>query len=210
MKKSLLFALIALMFLGVQRSYAQSTFIRVGGGFSYYQGEDDSYEKTSKRITPSAQFTIGTWFNDVWGIQGVFGYTKAHGSSIGESPYCINETFSDEGQILHRERFNVFTFQPEVVYNISNGMCGASESRVFNFLVHAGLSYGHSWVNKESANALGLVGGATCTWRISPVFGFFADARYTMFNKGFDKVTYRNNIDIMPTITAGISFNIGR
>lgn len=190
----------------------QDFFVRVGAGANYYWGEDDSNLRLLPHISPSASLIAGKWFNPYWGVQLGCNFGKIYGAGVGETPYSNGEKVKHSIHIKGclQEKFNFFTVQPEIVYNVSNGICGYNPERVWNVLVHLGPSYGHSWANGQSANSVFATGGLTSTWRLARNLQLWADARLTVFGKDFDKVTYRDDIDCMGTISAGISINFGK
>ena len=207
---------------------AQDWFIRVGASGNYYWGDDDNTTKFGHRITPSINLTIGKWFNPFWGVQlgGNYGKLKGAGIAVapgadpynttdGLSPYTTGEqveaTRGEVGQYgSFHEKWNFFTIHPEIVYNVSNGMCGYNPNRVWNILVHVGPYYGRSWANGEHANSIQLTGGITSTWRLCRNVQLWADGRFSLVNNKFDKVTYREGIDGMAALSAGISVNFGK
>lgn len=216
MKKSLiiLVSLLSTLTLGCLKANAQSQdfFVRVGGGVGVYWGEDDLLPGIGNRLAPQANITVGKWFNPYWGVQLSGTYGKIKGGGIGETPYSTGEVITDPhfapgNGTPYFEKFNFLTIQPEIVYNVSNGMCGYNEKRVWNVLAHIGPSYGHSSANGQSANAICATAGLTSTWRICRNVQAWATGRLTVFNKGFDKVTYRDDMDIMANISAGVSVN---
>lgn len=217
MKKSLiiLVSLLSTLTLGCLKANAQSQdfFIRIGANANYYWGDDDSYLNLGAHISPSANITVGKWFNPYWGVQIGGNYGKINAVALtNDTPYGTGEITDKtaNNKICYKEKFNILTIQPEIVYNVSNGMCGYNSKRVFNVLVHLGPSYGHSNGNGYSANAISATLGLTTTWRICRNIQFWAGSRLTVFNKGFDKVTYRGDIDCMGNVSAGLSFNFGK
>lgn len=207
---------------------AQDFFVRIGAGGNCYWGDDDGVADFSDRIAPTFKLVVGKWFNPFWGVQLGGNYGKMRGACLatsadgklyntqtGRSPYSTDEKLtSTTGEVgkygAYLEKWNYFSIQPEVVYNVSNGMCGYNDMRVWNVLVHAGPHFSHSSANGESANTVHATAGLTSTWKLSRNFQLWADASLTLFDKGFDKVTYRDNMDGMSTISAGISYNFGK
>lgn len=234
MKKNFIFLLSFLfaMTYGLKASaQAQDWFVRAGAGVNYYWGDDDATTKIGHRLSPSFNLTFGKWFNPYWGVQigGNYGKIKGagiavdpkgtnasiYGTADGLSPYTTGEQVAEPiGETGSRgsfyEKFNFVTVQPEIVYNVSNGICGYNPRRVWNVLAHLGPSYGHSWANGYKANSIYVTGGLTSTWKLCRNVQLWADARLSLFNKGFDKVTYRESADCMGTISAGVSFNFGK
>lgn len=232
MKKNflLIVSFLLAMTFGTQNANAQDSdwFVRAGVSDNYYWGDDDATTNFGHRISPSFNFTVGKWFNPYWGVQVGGNYGKLRGAGIagepnaapyftanGLSPYTTGEkvvsTAGETGRYgTYHEKWNFYTVQPEIVYNVSNGMCGYNDRRVWNVLCHIGPYFGHSWANGESASSVNVTAGLTSTWRLGRNVQLWADGRFALFDKGFDKVTYREDVDGMLTISAGISFNFGK
>lgn len=227
-KKIFLLMTLALGMLSVSlraNAQAKDWFIRVGAEANLYIGDDDARASFGKRIAPAVDLTIGKWFNPYWGVQlgGAYGNMRGAAESVapgaepyitsnGQSAYTTGEKFSNTNgwDGIYYEKWSYFTVAPEVVYNVSNGMCGYNPKRVWNVLVHVGPVFGHSWVNGESANSINATLGVTNTWRLCRNMQLWLAGRLSLFNNGFDKVTYRNNVDGLFAISAGVSFNFGK
>lgn len=217
MKKSLIL-LASMMFMltfGCTKANAQSQdfFVRAGASMNYFWGEDDG--TTKDRLSLSYNVTVGKWFNPYWGLQLEGNYGKVKGAGIGDTPYTTNEVVDNlqgEGSSLgnYKEKWNFLTVSPEIVYNVSNGMCGYNPKRVWNVLVHVGPGFARSWANGQNANTWCGIGGLTSTWRLCRNVQLWADGRFIVFDKKFDHETYRNDQDYMQSISAGISINFGK
>lgn len=206
----------------------QDLFIRIGASGNYYWGDDDCTTNFAHRISPSVKLTVGKWFNPYWGVQLGGNYGKLRGAAIattpgaepyntatGLSPYTTGEkvvaTRGETGRYgTYHEKWSFYSIQPEVVFNVSNSMCGFNDQRVWNVIAHAGPHFSHSYANGESANSILLTAGLTNTWRLCRNVQLWADASLTLFDKGFDKVTYREGMDGMAAVSVGVSCNFGK
>lgn len=215
MKARTILALLMTVVCLNTNAQSQDWYVSVGASAGYYLGEDDEIVGFSKHISPSATLAVGKWFNPFWAVQIGGNYGKIKGAGLGETPYNTGESFVAKygetgNKTPYYEKFNFFTIQPEVVYNASNGMCGYNPNRVWNVLAHIGPSFARSWANGESQNSIFLTLGITNKWRLCRNVALWMDGRVTLFGKKFDKVTYRDEIDCMPALSAGVTVNFGK
>lgn len=188
----------------------------IAAGLNLFQGEDDaSMGLYAHRYTISPVITVGNWITPSLGIQANLWGGELKGLSFGQSPYSIKPNpdlqvnFHDALKDPWEERFNYGMAQIEGTLNVSNALMGYYPERVWSIIMHGGIEYAYSFNDNCHSHSIGGVAGITSNWKLFERLSLFLDGTLTVFGKDFDLVTYRDNIDDMLTVRAGMVINLG-
>ncbi len=129
-------------------------FIQGEGGVGVMMSYKDANVKLGKRLAPKADLFIGKWFSPLLGFRfgghfdQMIGATDARG--IGYRTWDT-EIFKDgEGRGLMGQKFNRFGITGDILFNLTNWLCGYRPGRFYNATLYAGAAM--SWnVYRENA-----------------------------------------------------------
>lgn len=105
-------------------------FVSVGGGLNMYMGDHDRQMKFGDRLSPALDVAFGKWFTPGIGVRVMYsglcisGATQngshSNGKPISGKPW--------EGYWLEEQDFDFFNIHADVMFNMSNLLCGYNES----------------------------------------------------------------------------------
>lgn len=104
-----------------------------------------------------------------------------------------------------------FSFQEQVMFNLSNMLYGYDPKRLYNCVPYVGFGIGRSMTHKSSA--FGFSFGLKNTFRINDRFGVNAEIGYEVYEPDFDGITsgtFNGRHDRVLNFEVGVTYNIGR
>ena len=148
---------------------------------------------------------IGKWFTPGIGLR-----TKANLGWQGKAFKTIDfDKNPVEGSPFY------MTFNEQVLFNLSNMICGYDENRIWNFIPYAGAGMYHKFGKHVKGNGTVFSAGILNTFRISRVVALNLELGYMNYDKQF----LTNNIEagVRPghrdhqfTLEVGATFNLGK
>lgn len=189
-------------------SFWSNWFIQVAADWNVYYSDQEHGNGYSSspfkgfRTNPGAAIAIGKWFTPGIGlrtkVQGIWGKTVDVDG---------NEDTSDGNGNKY------WIANEQVLFNLSNLLCGYSETRVWNLIPFLGGGIGRSMTYNRYA--IGLSAGIQSSWRISNKVRFYAEIGLNTFEGDLDGVrgsstgrgwvSYDNNV----YGELGFTFNLG-
>ena len=157
-------------------SFWANWFITVGGTYNvFYSNQEHGYgldQGVFKGFRRSLGFdvAVGKWFTPGLGLR-----TKFTGI-WGKAPY-MTET-------KNKEKYGLL--QEQVMFNLSNLLCGYNENRVWNFIPYAGAGIARIFTANRYAYVMG--GCILNTWKLSKHVNFNIDLSYNAGESDFDGV----------------------
>ena len=187
---------------------------------SYYSGGQKNYLNSPFRKFPLGSeswkdgkhptglgfsVAIGKWFTPGIGLR-----TKANLGWQGKAFKTIDfDKNPVEGSPFY------MTFNEQVLFNLSNMICGYDENRIWNFIPYAGAGMYHKFGKHVKGNGTVFSAGILNTFRISRVVALNLELGYMNYDKQF----LTNNIEagVRParrdhqfTLEVGATFNLGK
>ena len=188
-------------------SFWNNWFIQVGAEWNaWYSGQEhgldlDRSPLKSFRAKPGVGVALGKWFTPGIGLrtkfQGVWG--KRVGD-VNTKAYDIDNKY--------------WLLQEQIMFNLSNMICGYNESRVWNIIPFIGGGVGRSM--SRDFYGMGLSAGVQSSWRLSKALRVYLEAGWNRFegdvdgydqyfgNRGWD--SHDNNV----YAEIGLNFNLGK
>lgn len=167
--------------------FGSNWFMTFGVGGQLYFGDHNKQMNFGDRLTPAFEIGAGKWFTPGIGVRlmlsgfSINGATQNGSASTGEP--IDGKPWS--GYWLEEQNYKYFNLHGDVLFNLSNLLCGYSETRVWNFVPYVGVGWMHTW-DGVSANVLGGNVGLLNTFRLSSALDLNLDVRGTLANDKFD------------------------
>ena len=167
-------------------SFWSNWFVQLGADWNaWYSNQEHGRDAAISplkdfRSKPGAAFAIGKWFTPGIGlrtkIQGIWG--KRVGADSNPASQLDNSN-------------KYWIAQEQVMFNLSNLLCGYNENRVWNLVPFAGAGVGRSM----SANryAMGLSAGLQSSWKVSKGMRVYLEAGWNRYEGDLDGAAYANN-----------------
>lgn len=190
-------------------SFWQNWFVQVNASWNaFYSNEEHGMDFAKSpfkdfRSAPGFSVAVGKWFTPGLGLRTKF--SAMNGRSV----------FSEDKDINDIKFWNA---QEQVLFNLSNMLCGYSDTRVWNFIPYFGVGIARncSYNTYELASSLGLLN----TWKLSKRVLLNLDLAFNMCGDDFEGRVWDNggkggnpspaNHDRWFTGEIGLTFNLGR
>lgn len=191
MKKSLLAIVLAVVSIG---AYAQNVtentdkykvetnrfwnnwFISVGGGAQVYFGDDSGKAGFGDRLAPALDIAVGKWFTPGLGLRLGYNGLQAKNATLNAGAPYIDGRESG----YYTQKWDLANVHADVLINLSNMLCGYSESRFYSFIPYAGLGWLHSY-DAPKNDEFGFNAGLINRFRLSPAFDLNLEIRGILF-----------------------------
>lgn len=188
-------------------SFWSNWFIQVGADWNaYYTGEEHGANLHIQpwkrfRANPGASFAIGKWFTPGLGlrtkVQGIWG----------------KQVYGNENDYLKGNKYWVANEQ--VLFNVSNMLCGYNPTRTWNFIPFAGAGVARSMTYNRYAT--GLSAGILNTFRVSRHVAINLEFGWNRYEGDFDGINVGENNnrgwdshDNNLYGEVGLTFNLGK
>ena len=177
-------------------------------GTSFWSNTENSTVKFDKlfkdyRTNLGFSVAVGKWFTPGLGLRTKF--TGIWGRSV-----------IWEDKDLNASKYWVINEQ--VLFNLSNMLCGYNESRVWNFIPYVGAGVGHNM--SYGTYAMDLNAGILNTFRLSNKVAINLDINYGVFEPSFDGFERQaknatgikkiRNFDRTINVEVGLTYNLGK
>lgn len=211
MKKGLLLIMLAAVSVCLPaqengKSYTVETnrfganwFISGGVGAQMYFGDNDSKAEFGKRISPALDIAVGKWFTPGIGLRIAYNGLQAKGAS----PYA-NDVYVNGGQYsngYYKQKWNMANFHGDVLFNLSNMICGYNEDRLYSFIPYVGAGMAISWSDPKEKN-LGVNAGLINRFRLSSALDLNVELRGLLMKNSFGGLHKEG----MGGVTVGVTY----
>lgn len=231
MKKSLL-SLMAVLAVSTTAAFAQTTvseyqkttvkelqnpkrefnyaFISVSGGTLVYYGDATSHREFGDRMAPIMDVSLGKMFNPYIGTRLEWSGWNAYGVTNGDTKFHNGPVRDEVG--YYKNDFYLNYSHVDLLWNLSNSLGGAKESRFWDFVPYVGVG----WVNaskdgSKPSNRLGANVGVLQQFRLSTSVDILLDVRAMGTNRNTDAVVADGpKFDMALSASLGVAYNIGR
>ncbi len=187
--------------------FFDNIFIGVGGGVNLYWGENDSYGSFGKRLAPALDFSIGKWITPSVGLRMQYSGLKAFGWTNYQSMYATGEP---DSKGMYREKFNTMNIHGDVLWNLSNAIGGYREDRTWSFIPYVGFGGARSFKDGHHKNEFAATAGLLNNIRLGGLVDLTLEIKQLFVNQRFDGVVRGSGFESMTTVTAGLTFKLGR
>lgn len=195
-------------------SFWQNWFVQVNASWNAFYSNEEKGADFAKgpfkdfRSAPGFSVAVGKWFTPGLGLRTKFAAMN------GRSVISENKDAND---------IKFWNLQEQALFNLSNMLCGYSDTRVWNFIPYAGVGITRncSYNTYELASSLGLLN----TWKLSKRVLLNLDLGFTMCGDDFEgRLGNKRYVDLggkggepSPsnhdrwfTAELGLTFNLGR
>ena len=230
--------------------FGANWFIGIGAGAQMYFGDHDKQMRFVDRLTPNFELYFGKWFTPglgirlgangykIKGVSGWTGHSLTH-PSVNYKNYAgyivdwnpatrtgkvYQHTPANVGYPLYETEQQYIHAHADVLFNLSQLVCGYNEDRFYSLIPYAGLGFAASLEKAspsgEHSHELSASVGILNRFRVSRALDINLDIRGAFFNDHFDQedasLTPQGKIALtsgrwgegLLTATLGVSYNI--
>lgn len=193
-------------------SFWSNWFISAGLGGQVYLGDHDKQRKFGERISPALDIAVGKWFTPGIGVRLMYsglnfkGATQAGPDQIYSNGQPI-EGKPWDGYWLTEQKVKYINFHADVLFNLSNILCGYNEKRVYNCSPYFGLGIARVTSKPKNTEITGHL-GIMNSFRLSSAWDLNLDLRASLTNDQFDGEIGGKGGEGMFGITAGVTYKI--
>ena len=122
-------------------------FIQADGGVGMIMSPFDKHEKFGHRLGAKADFFVGKWFSPLIGLRAGADFEQIKGATFTGNYTALgyrNWPRQLDGGKYVPQHFNNFGLVGDVLFNVSNWLCGYKPNRFYNAIVYAGMAV--NWV----------------------------------------------------------------
>lgn len=195
-------------------------FITVGGGMNVFFGDLDKHMKFGDRLAPALDVSIGKWFTPGFGLQATYSGLKIKGIWDNASAnFPTNDAYTDfrddfKGKAWEQDA-KYFNLHLDGMLNLSNLLCGYSETRVWNVIPYAGVGLARTFDhNGDRGNGISLNAGLINKFRLGSRVDLNLTIRGMIVDDEWDgevsKPEANNSFDGQLGATLGLTFKIGK
>lgn len=203
-------------------------FITVGGGGQVFFGDLDKYMELGDRITPALDISVGKWFTPGLGLQVSYSGLKLKGLAITEGAHFTTNKVINQSDLRdlndYKSRFgNKNPFEQDTKYfnlhidgmlNLSNLLCGYSETRVWNVIPYVGVGLARTFDQGTRGNTISFNGGLINRFRLGSRVDLNLTIKGAILDDEFDGEISRkevnNSFDGILGATLGLTFKLGK
>lgn len=182
-------------------------FISAGAGAQIYLGDHDKQMKLGERLSPALDIAVGKWFTPGIGIR--FMYSGLSAKGVTQNLSHSNGDVYDAAQALYKQKFELANFHADVLFNLSNLLCGYNEKRFYSLSPYAGLGWMVTW-DSPRADEVSASLGFLNSFRLSSRLDLNLDLRGTMVNDRMDGETGHRKEEGTLSATLGLTYKLGR
>lgn len=179
-------------------------------GSAFYGNQEKGWEHDnspleSYRNNLGFSVAVGKWFTPGIGLR-----TKFNGV-WGRTVPGVKDDYKDKEANANK----YWTLNEEVLFNLSNLLCGYNPNRVWNFIPYAGAGVGRNM--SYNCYAMDLTGGILNTFRLSNRVAINLDINWLTGVKDLDGVSEArektrgfSNYDNILNVEVGLTYNLGK
>lgn len=197
--------------------FADNWFISAGGGVNVYFGEADKTVKFGKRMAPALDIAVGKWFTPSVGARLEYsGLSAKGGSPTLNAPFVVPTSKSTGTGTYYPKKFRYTFIHADFLWNASTTFGGYKEYRRWEVIPFAGFGPAISATTKKAINPktkiheLAFTAGLINKIRLTGALDFNLEFRGMLVKQIFDGVVGGKRGEGMGTVTAGLSYKIGK
>lgn len=178
-------------------------FISAGGGTQMYFGDHNRQMSIGKQLSPALDVSVGKWFTPGIGVRLVYSGLSINGATQNGAHSTGN--VYDAGQWLDYQKFDFGNAHADVMFNLTNMICGYKVDRVYSITPYAGLGWMFTWDGPRQQEVSANI-GVLNTFRLSSALDLNLDVRGTMVNDRFDGETGGRKQEGLLSVTLGMTY----
>lgn len=196
----------------VTNTFWDNWWVQIGGGAQVYYGDHNKQMDFVDRLSLALDAGFGKWFSPQIGVRAMIsgltinGATQTWGKTgIHDTGKPVDGKYTHDYGFLNEQQFDFYNLHADVLFNMSNILCGYKEKRVWNCSPYLGLGWMVTWESPR-AREVSLNFGIFNAIRLSEKFDFNIDLRTTMVKDSFDGETGGRKEEGLWTATFGFSY----
>lgn len=196
----------------VTNTFWDNWWVQIGGGAQIYYGDHNKQLDFVDRLSLALDAGFGKWFSPQIGVRAMIsgltinGATQTWGETgIHDTGKPVDGKYTHDYGFLNEQQFDFYNLHADVLFNMSNILCGYKEKRVWNCSPYLGLGWMVTWESPR-AREVSLNLGIFNAIRLSEKFDFNIDLRTTMVKDSFDGETGGRKEEGLWTATFGFSY----
>ena len=196
----------------ITNTFWDNWFVQLGAGAQVYFGDHDKQMDFVDRLALGLDAGFGKWFSPQIGVRAMIsgltlnGATQTWGQEgIHDTGKPIDGKYEHDYGFLNKQQFNFYNIHADVLFNMSNILCGYKETRVWNCSPYLGLGWMVTWETPRTRE-VSFNFGIFNAIRLSEKFDFNIDIRSTMVKDAFDGETDGRKEEGLLTATLGFSY----
>lgn len=196
----------------VTNTFWDNWWVQIGGGAQIYYGDHNKQMDFVDRLSLALDAGFGKWFSPQIGVRAMIsgltinGATQTWGETgIHDTGKPVDGKYTHDYGFLNEQQFDFYNLHADVLFNMSNILCGYKEKRVWNCSPYLGLGWMVTWESPR-AREVSLNLGIFNAIRLSEKFDFNIDLRTTMVKDSFDGETGGRKEEGLWTATFGFSY----
>lgn len=178
--------------------FGANWFVSGGIGAQMYFGDYDKHLGFGKRISPALDIAFGKWFTPGIGIRIAYNGLQAKGAGYEDDAYLTGGVMSNG---YYKQKWNLANFHGDVMFNLSNMICGYRENRIYSFIPYVGAGWVHAWTSPVDDN-IGFNLGLINRFRLSDAWDFNIELR----NVFMKNTLAGDNKEAMLGLTFGVTY----
>lgn len=196
----------------VTNTFWDNWWVQIGGGAQVYYGDHNKQMDFVDRLSLALDAGFGKWFSPQIGVRAMIsgltinGATQTYGKTgIHDTGKPVDGKYTHEYGFLNEQQFDFYNLHADVLFNMSNILCGYKETRVWNCSPYLGLGWMVTWESPR-AREVSFNFGIFNAIRLSEKFDFNIDLRTTMVKDSFDGDEGGRKEEGLWTATFGFSY----
>ncbi len=208
-------------------------FIQGEGGVGVMMSYKDANVKFGKRLAPKADLFIGKWFSPLLGFRfgghfdQMIGATDARG--IGYRTWDTEIMKDDAERGLMGQKFNRFGITGDILFNLTNWICGYRPGRFYNATLYAGAAMSWNVYRENAGNGdfkyaggkenkdgsrfhdrnFALQAGLLNSFALSKHLDLLLDLRFDMVQEHMDGAGRKTWVEY-PSVLLGLGYKFGK
>lgn len=190
-------------------------FISAGAGVNFGFTDHDKQADFGKRISPALDIAVGKWFTPGIGLRLMYSGLNVKGASnvTQDGPSHTTGKPMPEGKgsgfDMQYQKFNFYNLHGDVLFNLSNLLCGYNEKRIWNCSPYVGIGWGRVWDSPQFKGVTANL-GVLNTFRLNDWLDANLDIRGMMTGEGFDGAWGSAEHDGVLSATVGLTYKFKR
>ena len=190
----------------ITNTFWDNWFVQLGAGAQIYFGDHNKQLDLVDRLALGLDAGFGKWFSPQIGVRAMIsGLTIKGGTHADIHRVSADEYIVGAPHYLWEQQFNFYNIHADVLFNMSNILCGYKETRVWNCSPYLGLGWMATWETPRTRE-VSFNFGIFNAIRLSEKFDFNIDIRSTMVKDSFDGESGGRKEEGLLTATLGFSY----
>ena len=190
-------------------------FISAGAGVNFGFTDHDKQADFGDRISPALDIAVGKWFTPGIGLRvsysglnmkGASNVTQDGPSHTTSKPMPMGK---GSGYDMQYQKFSFYNLHGDVLFNLSNLLCGYNEKRIWNCSPYVGIGWGRVWDSPQFKGVTANL-GVLNTFRLNDWLDANLDIRGMMTGEGFDGAWGSAEHDGVLSATVGLTYKFKR